>query len=354
MNHRNWGVGLGAVAALAVGFIGGCAPTSPPDELVTTAEALTICGNAVCDLGETCASCPGDCGRCTQEHCGNDVCGRKETCATFPRDCGACSGCGNGVCEGSETCANCQADCGRCSGEFCGNGVCARRESCTACARDCCPVVTPQCALATDCPPTGNECTLRTCVAGQCGTTFAAAGTSLQTQTAGDCLTATCDGAGGTTQVPDATDTPPDDGIECTGQSCVGGMPSYPPMPAGTTCQMNFFCDGAGSCVQCLGDTDCPPTGNECAVPVCLSGACGTTWAPAGQPTTTQTPGDCQVNQCDGLGGVVSVNDAADLPDDGNVCTIDQCAMGVPTHTPFVDGTSCGPMMTCTSGVCGP
>ena len=351
MNHKNWGVVFFAVAAFTVGFIGGCAPTSPPDDHAVSQEALNICGNAVCDTGETCASCPGDCGRCTQEHCGNDVCGRKETCVTCARDCGACSGCGNGVCEGTETCANCSADCGRCNGEFCGNGVCARRESCTACSRDCCPVITPQCAAPTDCPPTGDAGPIATCLSGQCGTTFAPAGTSLQDQIAGDCLEAQCDGAGAITQVPDDLDLPPDDANECTYQSCSGGSPSYPPEPAGVSCLMNFFCDGAGTCVQCLGDADCPPSANECEVPVCLGGACGTTYAPAGQTTTNQALGDCQVNQCDGTGGTISVADNGDLPNDGNECTTDYCENGVPSQVNVVDGTSCvGPFGTCISG----
>lgn len=96
-----------------------------------------ICGNGVCETGES-ASCAGDC----SEECGNGYCSAAdgedfETCA---KDCkptcgdGACTDgietnascpgdcpvtCGNGKCDGGETRKTCSADCG-----FCGNGEC--------------------------------------------------------------------------------------------------------------------------------------------------------------------------------------------------------------------------------------
>lgn len=115
------------------------------------------CGDTVCNLDETCDSCPGDCGVC----CGNGVCQPEygEDCGTCASDCGACCGngqcepgrgescsaceldcgscCGNGVCEPNlnETCATCGQDCGSC----CGNGLCesGQGESCSTCAKDC-------------------------------------------------------------------------------------------------------------------------------------------------------------------------------------------------------------------------
>lgn len=340
MARGNWGVSSLSVALVAAALFAGCARTTPPDEPAGAELALSVCGNGACDTGESCASCPGDCGRCTQEHCGNDTCGRRETCVTCERDCGACSGCGNGVCEGAETCANCQADCGRCSAEFCGNGVCARRESCTACSRDCCPIVA-QCAVASDCDPTGSECIEPTCVAGQCGTSNVANGTPVADQPVGDCLEVVCDGAGATMTVLNDSDLPPDDGNECTNTTCEGGSVTYLPEPAGTVCQGTQVCDGTGFCVECLGDQDCDPSGFECVSSVCLGGACGFSYTGSGQPTSVQTSGDCLVNVCDGMGGITSVADDMDTPNDGNECTADVCGMGVASNPPLMPGAPC-------------
>ncbi len=93
------------------------------------------CGNGTCDAdqGETCLSCPFDCGQC----CGNGKCEAQygETCATCLADCGPC--CGNGTCDPNynETCNTCPADCGQC----CGNGKCEAdyNENCATCPADC-------------------------------------------------------------------------------------------------------------------------------------------------------------------------------------------------------------------------
>ena len=88
-----------------------------------------VCGNGRCEGGETCASCPRDCGSC----CGNGRCepGYGENPSTCYRDCGRC---GDGVCTaGYEDDASCYADCGSC-----GDGVCtAGHEDDASCYADC-------------------------------------------------------------------------------------------------------------------------------------------------------------------------------------------------------------------------
>ncbi len=100
-------------------------PGSPP----------AVCGNSICEGGETCSNCPGDCS-CSPPLCGNGSCAGTETCSSCSADCGACATCGNGVCAGGETCASCAADCGSCGG-------------------GCTPSCTPSCGQANGC---GGTC----------------------------------------------------------------------------------------------------------------------------------------------------------------------------------------------------
>lgn len=67
--------------------------------------------------------------------CGNGRCGSGETCASCPTDCGTCPVCPDSVCSGSESCWSCAADCGACS--VCGDGICGQGESCLSCCFDC-------------------------------------------------------------------------------------------------------------------------------------------------------------------------------------------------------------------------
>lgn len=117
------------------------------------------CGNGSCQTtkGETCESCPLDCGPCSDgctestfggcSGCGCEscVCAAKPTCCTdaWTADCvaaceacGACTPCGDGVCDGAidETCVTCPADCGACA------TGCAEREDagCQGCACEAC------------------------------------------------------------------------------------------------------------------------------------------------------------------------------------------------------------------------
>lgn len=100
------------------------------------------CGDATCAPGETCESCPADCGGC-DDACGDGVCDPGEACDGCPDDCPQCAElCGNGLCNPGEACVACPDDCPQCA-ELCGNGTCDPEESCRSCAADC-----PECPAA--------------------------------------------------------------------------------------------------------------------------------------------------------------------------------------------------------------
>jgi hypothetical protein len=65
----------------------------------------------VCEPGESCMTCPADCGgTCI---CGDLVCAGGENCSTCGVDCGGCTSCGDGICDPTEgeTCSGCTFDC---------------------------------------------------------------------------------------------------------------------------------------------------------------------------------------------------------------------------------------------------
>ena len=49
-----------------------------------------MCGNAFCDLNESCTDCPADCGDCPVT-CGDATCDALEGCGSCPGDCGPCA-----------------------------------------------------------------------------------------------------------------------------------------------------------------------------------------------------------------------------------------------------------------------
>lgn len=103
-----------------------------------TAETTPVpeCGDATCDFGESCATCPDDCGACPW--CGDGDCNGDEVCGTCALDCGTCAPeCGDGACNGDEACGTCALDCGACPA--CPDGACNGDESCASCAYDCGP-----------------------------------------------------------------------------------------------------------------------------------------------------------------------------------------------------------------------
>ncbi len=135
----------------------------------------------------------------------------------------------------------------------------------------------------------------------------------------------------------------PNDGNDCTDDVCTAGVPSNPDKASATPCGTsgNLFCNGAGQCVGCLTATDCAGQDTDCHTRTCTAGVCGVMNAAQGKPVTAQTAGDCQVNQCDGNGAVVTVADNADVPVDNETCTKDLCTNGVASNPPEPVGTAC-------------
>jgi hypothetical protein len=150
----------------------------------------TTCPNGSCDPGESCASCPEDCGPCADQRCGDGICSESvcETCANCPSDCDPCTqvgcNCGDGICDRyycGEDSADCAQDCGSGGDDagdaasevtgptpglyLCGNGVCEPGETelcndCLSVARTCDQPCTSNCDCAqpwTSCGEGANQ-----------------------------------------------------------------------------------------------------------------------------------------------------------------------------------------------------
>ena len=248
-----------------------------------------------------------------------------------------------------------------CSKKSSGSSCGADGEVCTdengnggTCEGGVCVVECTAATEATACDDS-NPCTVDRCVLerGACGhERLDGVAAADELQTAGDCLTVMCI-SGEQEPVSEDTDLPVD-GNECTDDLCADGVGSNPAVAAGTPCTQDggVVCNGDPvnpACVECNVESDCaglPPT-DECQVRTCESSVCGQVSTDAGTAVTLQTTGDCQVVVCDGLGGTESVEDASNLPVDGNECTYDVCDSGVPSNPNVEQGTACGVMGVC-------
>lgn len=251
-----------------------------------------------------------------------------------------------GIDTGLGGCSN-DADCdddNPCSIDGCNAGTCEHQPN-----QD-----DPTCSCETpaDCTqlPMDDDCRTRACTDGVCSLELADAGTELNDtqQTMEDCQLLVCDGSGGSVSISDDTDIPVD-GLDCTADECVAGVPSNPPLPAGTGCAAGE-CNDSGQCVGCNGPGDCGGSTSFCQMVTCDSGVCGLVLTPEGTDVPgVQTSGDCQVVQCDGRGNEASVADDTDLPaDDGIGCTDEVCTSGVASH-PAAVGQACDDALFCTA-----
>ncbi len=219
-----------------------------------------------------------------------------------------------------------------------------------------------ECVTAADCPGADTECHTRTCAAGACGADDAPEGTALSQQVAGDCQVAQCDGSGGITSAPDDLDLP-DDGKECTVDTCSAGAPVHTAVSVGTACTQGggAHCNAAGDCVECT-------TGADCASLVCTAGF--TCAAPACDDTVqngSETDVDCGGFDCgpcatglgcgadgDCIGGLCSGSTCAATCTDtqqNNAETDVDC--GGPDCGPCGIGQLCTAASDCASGKCG-
>lgn len=195
------------------------------------------------------------------------------------------------------------------------------------------------CDVPSECPDPAGPCEVATCENNTCGFEPVPQGTALAVQTVGDCQVEQCDGAGATEEVPDDADLP-DDSNDCTDDVCTAGVPSNPNHPAGQTCGAGLACNGSGQCTGCVTPAQCG-TDDECTTHTCVASVCGQSFTAAGTAVSTQTDGDCLETQCDGAGNEQDANDDADLPEDNNDCTVDECNAGVPSNDPVAEGDPC-------------
>jgi len=331
-------------------------PSNPPlaaGTACTEGTGTTCNATGQCVQCLTAATCPGQDTECATRTCTANVCGVANTpvgtatAAQTPGDCkrNECNGAGAVIVANQDT--DVPADSNLCTNDVCTAGVPSHTPVAagTSCGVGIVCNATGTCLgcnTGADCPGADTECQTRTCVANVCGFANMPAGTATTAQTVGDCKQDECDGAGAVIVANHDADVP-SDAFQCTSDTCAAGVPSHTPVAAGTACNQSggTLCDAIGDCVQCNTASNCPGTDTDCHVRTCVSHVCGVANTAAGNPTSTQTAGNCQVNQCDGNGNAANVADNADVPVDSKQCTSDVCTAGVPTNPPLAAGTAC-------------
>jgi hypothetical protein len=336
------------------------APANPASSAGEDCGGGKICsGTGACVECLSAASCPGTDSECQTRTCVKGTCGIAYAPQATPLKSQVAGDCKLSVCDGAgavvvvDNALDVPNDNLSCTSDVCSGGTPANPplpagQSCGASGVCDGSGVCVGCLAPSDCPGVDDACKTRTCTQNVCGISFTAANVAVATQTAGDCRKNVCDGAGNVAVATDTADVPPDDGLFCTTSTCTGQTPSQTPLSAGTTCpngSADGRCDGAGSCVECLSASECPGQDTDCQTRTCAANRCGFSFAGAGTPLSVQTANDCKKAVCDGSGNVVSANDDTDVPvDDGNECTKEACASGVPSHPALP------PTATCSAG----
>ncbi|MFT3773531.1 MAG: hypothetical protein QM820_49780 [Minicystis sp.] len=199
------------------------------------------------------------------------------------------------------------------------------------------------CVNTGDCNAVDTACAHPVCEDGVCKVQHEPPGTPTQLQIPHDCRQNVCDGAGNVTVADDPTDLP-FDGNPCTDDTCDGGMPVHTLLPAGQACgqKTGMACDDTGHCTGCKTASNCGTT-LPCFTWNCdTNDTCQQAFVPAGMGDPAGgTPGDCKRNVCDGMGGVMTVPDATDVPANPSACTLGACTGSAPTTKPAPASATC-------------
>ena len=241
-----------------------------------------LCGNGMCDPGETTAKCPADCTGVIVPLCTTtpSACATQVDCTSHgffwcSESCqsAACSGSGcnnNGVCDSNENVASCAADCSSDTTTYCGTSgwhydtaarscvrdgvVCSAPKNCDSCRPS---TATKWCQWSND----GCPVSCQTTTAGYCGNKVCDSGETA-TSCAADCAPV-CNNNGSC----DSGETTANCWADCSGitNSCnnnrvcdagetTASCPSDCTGGANTACNGNGICDYGESTGSCPGD----------------------------------------------------------------------------------------------------
>ena len=253
-----------------------------------------VCGDNVCDAGETCAGCPEDCSPC----CGDGLCGAGEDCSICEDDCGPCVvPCGDGICDAGagEDCSSCEDDCGPCV-DPCGDGICdaGAGEDCASCEDDCGPCGVP-CGDGSCDAGAGETCKNCPADCGGCcgdGSCLAAHGEDCENceEDCGPCTqlcgNGSCDVLAGETCATCPAD------CACAGD-CGDGVCLAPDSCANCFADCGACC-GDGSCDEIYGE-DATSCSADCETD-CSNAACGDGFCDDGPEAVCESCSDCEAD----------------------------------------------------------